>query len=417
MAEEPQAAASPTLAEKNEMWGEGWADVRAMWPLPPTVAYLDHGSYGAVSQLVLEEQQSWRDRMETNPLRFFARELPAALDQARSEVAHFFGTDGDAVAWVKNVTSGINTVLSCFPLAPGDELLITDHAYGAVGIAAHRWASAAGAEVVTVHVPLMADDSEVVAAVNAAVTPRTRLAVLDEVASATARRFPVATMVADLQERQVAVLVDGAHAAGMLDVQLDRLGADFYTASLHKWACAPRGAALLYAAKPWRARTRPLVASWDEPHGFPQAFNDTGTDDVSAWLAAPRALRSLEHLGLTRLRRHNSDLAAAGQRAVAASLELDIHGLPASEDVSMRLIPLPQDVAASRSAAAALQAHVSDHGGVEVGVTTWRGHGFLRVSAHAYNAPSDYDRFAQALPSLLEALDPAARPPRRAADH
>ena len=185
--------------------------MRALWPLEATVAHLNHGSFGAVPTPVLEEQQSWRDRMEANPVRFFARELDGALDQARGEVAQFLGVEDDAVAFVPNVTTAVSTVLSCLPLASGDQVLMTDHTYGAIRIAVTRWAEAARAEVVTVHVPLAADEDELCGLLTEAVTERTRLAVLDHVTSPTARRLPLVRLVPELQSRGVAVLVDGAH--------------------------------------------------------------------------------------------------------------------------------------------------------------------------------------------------------------
>jgi isopenicillin-N epimerase len=388
-------------AASNELWGEDWPDVRAMWPLESTIAHLNHGAYGAVPRSVLEEQQSWRDRMEINPTRFFTRELPAALDEAGAEVGHFLGADPKSIVFVDNVTSAVSTVLSCFPLAPGDELLVTDHAYGAVAIAAHRWASASGAVVVTAHIPLMASDDEVLEAILTAVTPRTRLAVIDHVTSPTARRMPVASLVPALQERGAAVFVDGAHAPAMIKVELDRLEADFYAANLHKWGCAPRGTAVLQVAPRWRARLRPLVGSWRDADGFPQAFSDSGTRDVTAWLAAPRALRVLDHLGFERLRRHNVELAMLGQRTVAACLDLAVETLPRDGAVSMQLIPLPQGVAGSDAKAAIFQAELNETAAVEVAVTSWLGQGFIRVSAQAYNAPDDYARLAAALPGAL----------------
>lgn len=405
---EAPGATSPTLGS-NELWGEDWHEVRSAWPLEPTIAHLNHGAYGAVPRPVLEEQQSWRDRMETNPTRFFSRELPAALDEARAEVAHFFGSDPNGIAFVDNATSGVSTVLSCFALSPGDEVLVTDHAYESVAVAAHRWAALSGARVVTAEVPLRADDEAVIDAVVQAVTSETRVAVVEHVTSPTARSFPLPAVIAALHERDVAVVADGAHALAMFDVHLDRLSADFYVGNLHKWGCAPRGTGLVYAAPRWRERLRPLGASVLEPRGFPHAFDDTGTRDLTAWLSAGRALRTLTHLDLERLRRHNVELALAGQLAVASSIGIDdADSLPRDTSVSMQLIPLPPGVGASPERAAAVQEQLSEQAGVEVAVTTWRGQAFIRVSAQAYNSPADYDRLAGALPTVLSSVAASA---------
>ena len=403
--DQPEATGGMPLTlpapDTNPLWGPDWPEVRALWPLETTVAHLNHGAYGAVPTPVLEEQQSWRDRMETNPVRFFSRELAAALDQARAEVAAFLQADVEGTVFVRNATTAVSTVLAGMPLEAGDAVLVTDHGYGAVRIAAHRWAARAGARLDTVHVPLDADDAGAAAAVLGAVTATTRLAVLDQITSPTARRLPLVELVPALQDRGVAVLVDGAHAPGQLAVDVGRTGADFWTGNLHKWAFAARGTAVLHVQPRWRARTLPLVASWGEGGGFPAAFADTGTDDLTAWLAAPRALRVLERLGPDRLRRHNVELAVAGQREVAAALGLDGALLPRDAAVSMQLVPLPDGLVTDDASAAALQERIAERARVEVAVTTWAGRGFLRLSAQAYNAPADYRRLAADLPSLL----------------
>ncbi len=385
----------------NELWGGDWAQVRDLWPLESTVSHLNHGSFGAVPSLTLQEQQSWRDRMETNPDRFMVRELPGALEQARAEVAAFFGTDADALAFVRNATTGISTVLASRELGPGDELLLTDHAYGAVQIAADRWARRTGARLVTAALPLEAADDEVSDAVISHVSSRTRLVLLDHVTSPTARRLPLVSLVPALRERGVPVLVDGAHAAGMLRVELDLLDTDFWTGNLHKWCCAPRGTAVLHVAARHRASVLPLVASWGEADGFPKAFDWVGSDDLTAWLAAPRSLRLLDQLGWERVRRHNVELAVLGQRTVGQALGQDPDALPRHAAVSMQLVPLPAGVATDPEAAADLQLQIGEQLGIEVAVTCWNAQGFLRLSAHVYNAPSDYERLAADLPALL----------------
>jgi isopenicillin-N epimerase len=397
----PAEPSTTSDVDANTLWGDDWPEVRALWPLEPTVAHINHGSYGAVPSPVLEEQQSWRDRMESNPLRFLRREAPAALVAARAEVAGFLGAGPTSLAFVHNATSGASTVLAAFPFERGDAVLLTDHAYGAVRIAAERFAPQRGARVESVHLPLVADDDEVVDAVLGAVHDRTRLVVLDQVTSPTARRLPLVRLVSALQERGVAVLVDGAHAPGMLAVDLDRLGADFFVGTLHKWCCAPRGTGVLHAAERWRPVLRPLVASWGEDEGFPLAFDDTGTEDPSAWLSAPRALRVLEGLGLDRLRRHNVELAVAGQLEVAAALQVPAADLPRDSGVSMQLVPLPEGVADTPAAAGALQDRIGEQAAVEVAISSFDGRGYVRLSAHAYNAPADYRRLATDLPGLL----------------
>ena len=392
-------AASPTPA--NDLWGDDWAEVRAMWPLEPSVDHLNHGGFGAVLIPALDEQQSWRARMEENPARFFTRELPDALELARGEVAQFLGAENDGVAFVTNVTSGVSTALAALDLRPDDEVVVTDHAFGAVHVAAERFAARARAGVRVAAVELEADDEAVVAAVLAEVGDRTRLVCLDAVTSPTARRMPTERIIAALAGSGIAVLVDAAHAPGMVDVVLREERADFWVGNLHTWCCAPRGTAVLAVAPQWRSRVTPLVVSWNGEEAFPDAFGVLGSADYTAWLAAPRALRSLNQLGLDRVRQHNAALARDAQHRIAAALGLDPSALPNVDGLSMRLVPLPGGVAENRDQARALQKHIAESVEVEVGVTTWRGAGYLRLSAHAYNAPTDYDRLGRYITQLL----------------
>ena len=393
----------PTVSatDANPVWGSDWPEVRDLWPLESTVAHLNHGSFGAAPTSVLAEQQSWRERMESNPNRFFRREAAAALEEAREEVGAFFGAEPGSVVFVDSVTAGANTVIASFPLGPGDVVLLTDHSYGAVRIAAERVCADRGAAVETVHVPLDADEAAVTELVLAAVHSRTRLVVLDHVTSATARQLSVAALVPAVQERGAAVLVDGAHALAMLDVDLTGLGADFYLGALHKWCCGPRGSAILHVPGHRQAMVRPLVASWGEGEGFPRSFDEAANSDPSGWLAAPRALRHLDGLGLARLREHNVALAIAGQQVVADALGLGADTLPRDPELSIQLVPLPAGVASTPADASALQDRLGTESSVEVAVTSWDGRGFVRVSAQAYNAPADYERLAAELPGLL----------------
>lgn len=385
----------------NMIWGEDWPEVRALWRLAPTVTHINHGACGGVPGPVLDEQQIWRDRMEANPAGFFTRTLRGAIQEVREAVAAFLRTDPASLALIANATTAASTVLASFPFHRGDRVLLTDHGYGTVGMAAARHARAAGAEVDSVHLPLGAHGGDAAETILSAVTDRTRLVILDQVTSATALRLPVEVLIPALQERRIAVFVDGAHAPGMLPVDLTALGADFWCGNLHKWVCAPRGCAVLYVDSRWRDSVYPLVTSWLESLRFPEAFDNQGTQDMTPWLAAPHAIALLEHLGLARVRQHNVALALAGQEIVAHALGLDLAQVPRDPAVSMQLVPLPTGLGVTVDEAARLQAFIGREASVEVAVTSWQRRGFLRLSAHVYNAPSDYRRLAEALPDLI----------------
>ena len=380
-----------------------------LWSLDPKITYLNHGSFGAVPLPVLATQQQWRERMDSNPTKFYRRELQPALDEARLTASRFLGSDADGVTFVPNSTTGVGVVFASFPLAAGDEILVTDHVYGAVLYGAQKIAAQAGASVVVVPVPLSAGDDEVVAAVLGGVTERTRLAVIDQVSSATARRFPLERIVPALQEAGIAVLIDGAHAPGQLPVDLAALAPDFWVGNFHKWVCSPRPAAGLYVAERWRGATGSFPVSWREAEGFPHSFLAPGTVDSSAWLSVPAALELFESLGWEAVQARNGALATYGQRVIADAVGADLRGMPGAEaeaeggigvGLSMRLVPLAA-VRPEYKAADAVRDRLADEFGIETVINVWGGQALLRVSAQLYNCESEYERLGMVLRTLL----------------
>jgi isopenicillin-N epimerase len=229
----------------NALWGPDWASVRAQWPLDPGFAHLNHGGFGAVPLPVLEYQDRLRRLADRNPNAFF-RDLGDLLEAARVDTAAFLGADPQGIVFVPNVTTGISTVLASIGLSHGDELLVTTQTYGAVRVAAERACARSGARVVVATVPLPADRSaRLDEQVLGAVTERTRLAIIDHIASRTGVVFPIAALVTGLRQRGVLSLVDAAHAPGLLDVRLQELRPDFWVGNFHKWCCAPRVASSL----------------------------------------------------------------------------------------------------------------------------------------------------------------------------
>jgi isopenicillin-N epimerase len=379
----------------------GWEAARLLWTLDPAIAYLNHGAFGAVPLPVQRAQQRLRDEVESNPMRFYGRGLGDRVTYTRRHLAKFVGADPDGTALVANASTGVNAVLHFFPLGPGDEVLVTDHGHVPARHALERACGRSGATLVTVQVPLTADDDALVGRVRERVTRRTRLAVFDQITSHTARLFPLHRLVGPLRADGVAVLVDGAHAPGMLDLDVAAVGADFWVGNLHKWAGAPRGTALLAVDARWRSSMRSFVVSWSEEAGFPASFEHAGTTDPTAWLAAPVGLHTLGTFGWPALRKRNTSLAAWGQRVVAEAIGADLTGIPADPAVSMRIVPLPAGVATTAEDAQLLQAAIATEAACEVAVAAWNGRGLLRVSGQAYNRSADYGRLADALPGLL----------------
>ncbi|RMH24741.1 MAG: aminotransferase class V-fold PLP-dependent enzyme [Planctomycetota bacterium] len=388
----------------------------ALWSLRPDVTHLNHGSFGATPTAVQEAQRAVRERMERQPVEFFARAWEGLLDAARADLAGFLGAGADDLAFVPNTTAGVNTVLRSLVFEPGDEILLTDHEYNACANAARFVAERAGARVVVARVPFpIASPDEVVGAVLGAVTPRTRLAILDHVTSPTALVFPIERLVRELQSRGVEVLVDGAHAPGMVPLDLDALGAEHYTGNLHKWVCAPKGAAFLHVRPDRQDAIAPLAIShgYNSPRAdrsrFRRLFDWTGTCDPSAWLCVPVALRALEQTapgGWPEVMRLNRALALAGRDAVCAALGV---APPAPDEMigSMASVPLPPGSGPPSESPLyqdAMQAPLLERFGVEVPIIPWPEPParLVRLSAQRYNAPEQYEALGRAIRAALD---------------
>lgn len=377
---------------------------RLLFSLDPAVSYLNHGSFGAVPIGVQRAQQRLRDEIEANPHKFYTQGMMDRVIHTRRHIASFLGADPDGSALVPNTTAAVSTVLQTVRLESADEVLLTDHGYGAVTLAARRQCRRTGATARTVALPLTASAAEVVSRVRAALRPgKTKLLIIDQIASATAATFPVREIAAAAREHDIPVLVDAAHVPGMLPVDVSAIGADFWVGNLHKWAFAPRGTALLAVAPAWRRKIEPLIVSWEQEQGFPLSVEYEGTIDYTPWLAAPAGLFTLRTLGWEAVRAHNAQLVAYGQRVVGAALGVPPAELPqpAVPEVAMRVIPLPSGLASTAPEAIALRLAISDKLAAETAVNAWGGRGLLRLSAQVYNRPEEYDRLAERLPQLL----------------
>ncbi len=389
-----------------------------LWTLDPAVTFLNHGSFGACPRPVLEAQQCLRERLERQPVRFFVRDLEPLLDDARSALAAFLGADPEGLVFVPNATTAVNAVLRSLALAPGDQLLVTDHAYNACRNALDFVAAAARAEVVVVPVPFpLASADAAVEAVLARATPRTRLALLDHVTSPTGLVLPIERLVRELAGRGVDTLVDGAHAPGMLPLDLGALGAAYYAGNCHKWLCAPKGAGFLHVRRDRQGGVRPVVIS----HGANSPRTDrsrlllefdwTGSHDPTPYLCVPEALRFLGGLlpgGWPALMARNRALALEARRILCDALDAEA---PAPEDLvgALAAVPLPDGSAAplrSPLYADPLQDVLLERYGIEVPIMPWPAppKRLVRVSCQAYNAREDYERLATALRELTRGV-------------
>jgi isopenicillin-N epimerase len=377
------------------------------WPLDPEVTYLNHGTVGVAPRRVLAAQQAIRDEMERQPSRFLLRQVshlagvprqePTRLRQAAAAVASFIGTNGDDVVFVDNATTGINAVLRSLPLEPGDEILLTDHNYGATARVATFVARERGAQVRTACVPFPKyDPARLVDAVSSAIGPRTRVAVLDHISSESALIFPLTELAAACRARGVPVLVDGAHAPGVLTLDVPALGVDWYTANLHKWAHAPRSCGFLWADPARQENLHPAVISWGLDKGFLAEFDWVGTRDPSAWLAAPDGLAFLQELDFHAVQHYNHDLAWRAAELLASRWNVML-GITPSHIGFMVTVPLPPSLGSSVQDAARLRDALLFEDNIELQVHASHDRLWARVSCQVYNDLGDIERLAEAV--------------------
>lgn len=388
---------------------------RAPWRLDPAISFLNHGSFGACPGPVLDAQRAWRDRLESEPVRFLARDLEGLLDEARREVASFLGADADGLAFVPNATTGVNAVLASLRFRPGDELLTTDHEYNATLNALRLAAERDGATVVRAAIPFpIRDPSDAVDAILAKVTPKTRFAMVSHVTSATALVLPIEAIVRELDRRGIDTLVDGAHAPGMVPVDLDAIGAAFWTGNGHKWLCGPKGAAMLHVRSDRRQRIRPLVTSHGENDPrtsrsrFHLLWDWLGTGDPTPYLTLPAAIRfvgALDRDGWQGLMASNVALARTGRDHLAATLGVPP---PAPDPMLGAMAAMPLPWVPDEEAAEVLQRRLFDEEAIEVPIGRWpvpaaRGAGtsgrmtLIRISAQRYVRAEEFEHLASAL--------------------
>ena len=387
--------------------------LRDHWRIDPEIAYLNHGSFGACPTAVLETQSELRARMEHGLVLFLARELEGLLDEAREPLASFIGAEAQDVAFVSNATSGVNAVLRSMELSPGDEILVTNHGYNACNNAVDFATERAGAKTVVAEVPFpLTSKQDVIDAVLEKVTPRTRLALLDHITSATGIVFPIQDLIAALSERGIETLVDAAHAPGMLELDVAAWNPAYYTGNCHKWICAPKGAAFLWVRRDLQPTVRPAVISHGANSERPgrsrylQEFDWTGTQDPTPWLAIPKALEVMGSLfedGWNGLRRHNKELLLQGRALVLEALGT-APPVPDSMLGSLASLLLPADPGSTTAPGSAfevdpLQARLFDHHHIEVPImwSSAAGQRLIRLSAQAYNEPGEFERLAVAL--------------------
>jgi isopenicillin-N epimerase len=379
--------------------------IAEQFQLRKDMTFLNHGSFGACPRPVFAVYQQWQRELEAQPVEFLARRLPELLAEARAALGAYLAVPGDALAFVPNATHAMNIIARSLDLQPGDEVLGTDHEYGAVARTWRFVCAQRGARYVSqpIALPLHAP-ADVVAQLWAGVTARTRAMVLSHITSPTALIFPVEELCRRARAAGMVSIVDGAHAPGQIDLDLNALGADCYVGNCHKWLCAPKGAGFLYARTEAQQWLQPLVVSWGwdadvpGPSRFVDHFGWTGTADPSAYLSVPAAIQFQHDHGWPEVRRACRALLADARRQLAL-LAGQGHICPDGPEWwgQMAAVPLPLHP----SNAAHLQARLWQRDRIEVPIIAWGDQTLVRVSVQAYNTTEDVERLIAALRAHL----------------
>ena len=379
--------------------------MREHFLLDPSVIFLNHGSFGACPREVLARHQQWQLEMERNPVEFLGRRSAALLGEARATLGAYLGARGEDLVFVPNATTGVNIVARSIALQPGDEVLATDHEYGACDATWQQVCAATGASYRRVTIPLPYDPATFADRVMAEAGPRTRLIFASHITSTTALVFPVAALCASARAAGITTLIDGAHAPGQIALDLGEVGADFYTGNCHKWMCAPKGAAFLHVRPQWQAGVQATVVSWGYVAGegghtgfdaytgrstLERRLQWQGTRDLAAFLSVPEAIAWQARHGWPAWNERCHALACESLHRVLACNGLK----PIAPDAAYgQMVPIPVRTAD----ADALRHRLFEQHHIEVPVTQHGSHTFVRLSVQAYTTPADLAALETAL--------------------
>ncbi len=384
------------------------------WSLDRDMVFLNHGSFGATPTKILAKQQAIIQQMEREPVRFMVRELEPMWWEAKAKVAAFVGAESSNLVFVKNATMGVNTIIHSLSFDEGDEILTSNHIYGACYNTLNQYAIQKKFSIKMATIPFpFQNDEEVLEALIQGITPRTKLLLIDHITSATGSIFPIENIVSAFESRGIEVLVDGAHAPGMMELELEKLGASYFVGNCHKWICSPKGSAILYVRKDKQPKINPLQFSHvhDKKRGtaddWSAQFFWPGTDDISAYLCVPDAIQQMQEIGGSweDIRKHNKNLVVQARNLIAETLGTE---LPVPEKnigfISNILIGPGQLPDKFFNSISTLQETLFQKYKIEVPIFVFDRQNprlWVRVSAQLYNSFEQYEYLAAALKKEL----------------
>ncbi|MBN2045105.1 MAG: aminotransferase class V-fold PLP-dependent enzyme [Anaerolineales bacterium] len=374
--------------------------------LDPDIIFLNHGSFGATPRPVLKAYQAWQTRLERQPVQFLGREIWNELKQARQILGNYLNADADDLVYIPNATFGVNIIARSLQLAPGDEILTTDHEYGACENVWKFVSQKNGAILVKQPIPLrLASPTEVAEQFWQGVTPKTRVIFISHITSPTAVSMPVEIICQKAREAGILTVIDGAHAPGQIPLDLIAMEPDFYLGNCHKWMQSSKGAGFLYTRPELQPLLEPLVVSWGwgENSGFTTGskyldyFEWSGTHDPSAYLSIPAAIQFQAEHHWSVIQERCQQILADGLKRIEKLTGLEtVYSDQAAPFVQMAVVRLPRVREIS-----AFQRELLQKYRIEVPCIDWNGQHFIRISVQAYNTEADLDTLVDAVEELL----------------
>ena len=372
-----------------------------MFLLDPEITFLNHGSYGACPKPVFKAYQDWQKKLESQPVQFMTNQVYSALEKSRVSMSQFVGCDEDEMVFIQNPTTAVTNIIYNLDLKAGEEVLMSNHEYGALVRAWNMWGNKTGVNIIQqdISVPVSTED-QFIEDFWTGVTPKTKVIFLSHITSATALVFPIEKLVKMANEHNILTIIDGAHVPAHISLNIHELGCDFYTGACHKWLCGPKGSSFLFVKKEHQDWIKPLVVSWGPdgddptPSTFLQDFQWQGTRDMSAFLTIPTAIDFYQ--------KEIRPYQVACQKIIQdahSKFQSILNTLPISTGSNwlgqMVAHPLP-----SQNKPDLKEKLWKDHQ-IEIPIFEWEGQEFIRISIQVYNSKNDVDLLMSALRSLL----------------
>ena len=369
--------------------------------LDPDITFLNHGSYGACSKPVFKEYQDWQKKLEDQPVQFMTNQVYSAMEKSRESMSQFVECDEEELVFFQNPTTAVTNVIYNLDLKPGDEVLMSNHEYGALVRAWKMWGEKTGVNIIQQDISMpLTTKKNFIENFWTGVTDQTKVIFLSHITSSTALIFPIEKIIKLAKEQNILTIIDGAHVPAHIPLNIHELGCDFYTGACHKWLCAPKGSSFLFVKKEHQDWVKPVVVSWGKdgddpsPSEFIQNFQWQGTRDMSAFLTIPTAI----NFYIKEIRPYQESCKKIIQDTYSEFPSvLNTEPISAGREWLAQLVahPLPKNIPSN------LKKRLWEEYQIEIPVFEWNGQAYVRVSIQVYNTQKDVDLLMSALRSLI----------------